>query len=107
MASTTSKETSVNILVSNYTNKHITFNKGEYVGHLEPPIGEIPQSPANPDSPTTHYITMERIMAEKVKPDTFRPPHHKQKQNMEIRKLPSWVKGLSHTWSAKDLVCQI
>ena len=31
-------KTSVNILVSNYTNKHITFNKGEYVGHLEPTI---------------------------------------------------------------------
>ena len=30
-------KTSVNILVSNYTNKHITFNKGDYVGHLEPP----------------------------------------------------------------------
>ena len=29
---------SVNILVSNYTNKHITFNKGEYTGCLEPPI---------------------------------------------------------------------
>ena len=26
--------TSVNILVSNYTNKHLTFPKGEYVGHL-------------------------------------------------------------------------
>ena len=26
---------SVNILVSNYSNKHVTFNKGEYVGHLE------------------------------------------------------------------------
>ena len=25
-------------LVSNYTNKHITFNKGEYLGHLEPAI---------------------------------------------------------------------
>ena len=31
-------KTSVNILVSNYTNKHITFNKGEYIGHLEPTI---------------------------------------------------------------------
>ena len=29
---------SVNILVSNYTNKHIMFNKSEYVGHLEPAI---------------------------------------------------------------------
>ena len=27
-------KTSINILVSNYTDKHITFNKGEYVGHL-------------------------------------------------------------------------
>ena len=31
-------KTSVNILVSNYTNKHITFNKGEYIGYLEPAI---------------------------------------------------------------------
>ena len=28
-------KTSVNILVSNYTKKHITFNKGEYIGCLE------------------------------------------------------------------------
>ena len=27
---------SVNILVSNYTNKHLTFHKGECIGHLEP-----------------------------------------------------------------------
>ena len=31
----------MNILVSNYTNKHITFNKGEYVGHLEPTTEDI------------------------------------------------------------------
>ena len=30
--------TSVNILVSNYTYKHLTFHKGEYIGHLEPAI---------------------------------------------------------------------
>ena len=34
-------KTSVNILVSNYSNKHVTFNKGEYVGHLEPTIEDI------------------------------------------------------------------
>ena len=28
-------QSSVNILVSNYSNKHVTFNKGDYVGHLE------------------------------------------------------------------------
>ena len=33
--------TFVNILVSNYSNKHITFNKAEYVGHLEPTIEDI------------------------------------------------------------------
>ena len=47
-------KTSVNILMSDYTNKHITFNKGEYIGHLESPIDETPQSSANPDSPSTH-----------------------------------------------------
>ena len=29
---------SVNMLNSNYTNKHVTFNKGEYIGHPEPTI---------------------------------------------------------------------
>ena len=47
------------------------FNKGEYVGCLEPSIEEIPQSPANPDTPTMHSITTERIMAEKVELDIF------------------------------------
>ena len=31
-------KTSVNVLVSNYTNRHLTFNKGEYMGHLEPAV---------------------------------------------------------------------
>ena len=34
-------KTPVNILVSNYTNKCIMFNKGEYVGHLEWTIEDI------------------------------------------------------------------
>ena len=28
-------KTSVDILVLNYSTKHITFSKGEYIGHLE------------------------------------------------------------------------
>ena len=31
-------KTSVNILVSNYTNKHLMIHKEEYVGHLEPAV---------------------------------------------------------------------
>ena len=50
---------SVNILVSNYTNKHITFNKGEYAGCLELTIDEIPQTTETPDAPITHSITTE------------------------------------------------
>ena len=55
-------KTSINILVSNYTNKHIMFNKGEYVGHLEPTIGDIGEekkvhSQANSDTQTTNSIT--------------------------------------------------
>ena len=41
MALATSRANHVNILVSNYSNKHVTFNKGEYVGHLEPTIEDI------------------------------------------------------------------
>ena len=41
MPFTTSKSKHVNILVSNYANNHVMFNKGEYVGHLEPTIEDI------------------------------------------------------------------
>ena len=43
-------KTSVNILVSNYTNKRITFNKGEYIGDLEPTITDD----MTIDQPVTH-----------------------------------------------------
>ena len=50
-------KTSVNILVSNYTNKHITFIKGEYVGYLEPAFTDdttIDQS----DTHSTNSVTL-------------------------------------------------
>ena len=49
--------TSVNILISNYTNKHLTFHKGEYIGHLEPavldPIDQM-------DTHQTNSITLKK-----------------------------------------------
>ena len=59
-------KTSMNILVSNYTNKHITFNKEEYVGHLEPPIDEIPQYTEhhNTDEPGEEHIIDEGFHGE-------------------------------------------
>ena len=51
-------KTSVNILVSNYTNKHITFNKGEYVGHLKhtlPDDTTIDQTEAYPTNSVMQY----------------------------------------------------
>ena len=68
--------TSVNILVSNYTNRHLTFNKGEYIGYLEPTITDdttIDQTEAH----QTNSITLQKMMAEQVKPDVFDPPCHK------------------------------
>ena len=41
-------KTSISILVSNYTNRHITVNKGEYVGHLELTIEDIDEREKNP-----------------------------------------------------------
>ena len=75
----------VNVLYSNYTNKHITFNKGEYIGHLEPPIKDMQQIPEHPELLTTQSITTERMMAEKVEPDTFRLPCHKLRKDIETK----------------------
>ena len=65
--------TSVNILVSNYTNKHLTFHKGEYIGHLEP---VVPDSTDQRDIHHTNSITLKKMMSETVTSDTFNPPQH-------------------------------
>ena len=75
----------MNILVSNYTNKHIMFNKGEYIGCLKPTIEEIPQTTENPDSPTMQIIINEKMSEEKVEQDTLKPPCHKLKQHIETK----------------------
>ena len=83
-------KTSVNVLVSNYTNKHITFNKGEHVWHLELTIEDIEEeenlhSWANLNAHTTNSITTQWMMAEEVEPDTFVPPHHILKQSIATK----------------------
>ena len=68
-------KTSVNVLVSNYTNKHLMFHKGEYIRHLEPAVMDnntIEQT----ETHQTNSITLKKMMAETVTPDTFNPPHH-------------------------------
>ena len=58
-------KTSVNILVSNYTNKHIMFSKGEYVGHLEPALegNNIPFHNYT-DAHSANSVTAQWMMAE-------------------------------------------
>ena len=63
----------VNVIVSNYTNKHLTFHKGKYIRHLEPlelkPIDQRETHQAN-------SITLKKMMSKTVTSDTFNPPHH-------------------------------
>ena len=64
----------MNVLLSNYTNKHLTFHKGEYIGHLE--LIELHST----DQGETHQansITLKKRMSETVTSDTFNPPCHK------------------------------
>ena len=70
-------KSSVNLLMSNYTNKHIKFNKGEYIGHLEPVIEDSMTSDAQihnqPDAHSTNSVTLQKMVADQVQPDTFNP----------------------------------
>ena len=73
---------SVKILVSNYTNKHITFNKGEYIGCLEPTLTDD-MTIDQPETYSANSVTLQKIMAEWVQPDIFDPPHHKLKPGIQ------------------------
>ena len=66
-------KTSVNILVSNYTNKHLKFHKGEYIGHLEIVVLD---STDQQEIHHTNSVTLKKMMSETITPDTFNPPHH-------------------------------
>ena len=78
--------TSVNILVSNYSNKHVTFNKGEYIGHLENINEEENSQPhENSDAYTMNIVKTQKMMSEQVELDTFEPLHHKLKPNIETK----------------------
>ena len=82
-----------------YNSKHVTFNKGKYVGHLEPNHRgcwwrkefytftkiqiPIPQA----------VLQQKKLMSEQVKGDAFEPPCHKLKPNIEA-KLKAQLKGV-------------
>ena len=63
-------KTSVNILVLKYTNKHVTFNKVEYIVNLEPTIMDD-TAIDDSESHSTNSITLQKMMAEQVQPDIF------------------------------------
>ena len=75
--------TSVNILVSNYTNKHLIFHKGEYIGHLEPAVSNDSTIEQGETHQTNNVTLKKKMMAEKVTPDIFDPPHHELSNNIQ------------------------
>ena len=57
-------------------------------------------SHAQPDTHSTNSVTIQRMMAEQVEPDTFHPPHHKLKPSIES-KLDTLLKEYASQF-AKD-----
>ena len=100
----TKGKTSVNVLVSNYINKHIKFNKGEYIGCLEPAIEDSVTSDTQiynqADAHSTYSITLQKMMAEQVQLDTFNPLHHELRSSVES-KLDALLKEYASQF-AKD-----
>ena len=83
-------KTSVKVLVSNFANKHIKFNKGEYIGSLEPTITDNMTS-NQPDAHSTNSVILQKMMSEQVQLNTFNPPHHKLSPNIKS-KLNTFLK---------------
>ena len=82
-------KTSVSILLSNYTNKHIKFKKGECIGHLEPAIDDSMTSDAQihnqPDADSINSVNLQKMMAEQVQLDTCSPLCHKLRPSIESK----------------------
>ena len=52
------------VLVSNFSSKHVMFNKGQCIGHTEPSIDPMPQTSIN-------SLTTQKMIDEHIQPDTF------------------------------------
>ena len=59
----------LHVLVANYTNKHVTLNKGQCIGHKEPSNDHMPKTAIN-------SLITEKMTDEHVQPDTYIPPLH-------------------------------
>ena len=66
------------------------FNKGEYVGYLEPTITDD-TTIAQTEVHQTNSIMLQKMMVEQVKPDVFDPQHHKLTTNIQ-NKLDTLLK---------------
>ena len=60
-------KSTLHILVANQTNNHVTFNKGQCIGHIDPFIDHMPQTAIN-------SLTTQRMLDKHVQPDSFTPP---------------------------------
>ena len=56
-------------MVANYTNKHVTFNNVQCIGHMEPPIDHMSQASVN-------SVITQKMMDHQGQLDTFTPPLH-------------------------------
>ena len=54
------------VMVANYTNKQVTFNKGQCIGHMEPPIDSMSQT-------SVSSVIIQKMMDDQAQPDTFTP----------------------------------
>ena len=82
-------KTSVNIWYLITQTIYIKFNKGEYIGCHEPTIEDNmtddTHTQSQPNTHSTNSVTLQKMVAKQVQPDTFHPPHHKLKPNTESK----------------------
>ena len=69
-------------LFSNYTNKHLTFHKEEYIRHLKPDVIDDSTTEQKGNN-QTNSVTLKKMMVEKVTTDTFNPPCHELSNNIQ------------------------
>ena len=69
MGSTTSKGNHDFTSLLLITNKHVTFNKVQCIGHIEPYIDHMLQTAIN-------SLTTQKMIDVHVQPDSFTPPLH-------------------------------
>ena len=81
-------------------NKHVTFNKGQCIGHMEPSIDNMPQT-------SVKSIITQKMMDKQVQLNIFKSPLHNLSQELNSHSINYWKHSNPNLHEMRQVLAQL